>query len=71
MVVSNHCKQGATRLILFALLLNTVFLFVAAIGSGGDGSVGLPIPSPIPDPNGPIVSPPDSLGDTINPVMSS
>ena len=71
MVTSSHCKQGATRFILFALLINTVFAFVADVGSGGDGSVGLPIPAPIPDPNGPIVSPPDSLGDTINPVMPS
>ena len=54
---------AVARLLLFALLINSVFLFTADNGITGDGGGSPPIPPP--QPSGPFQPPVDSLTDTM------
>ncbi len=71
MQIPNVCQASVPRFAVVTLFIITIITITAGNGSGSDGTATLPFPSPLPIPeqNGPVTSPPDTLGDTLNPVQ--
>ena len=70
MHIPDVCSATVPRFAVVALFISMIVTITAGNGSGSEGTATLPFPSPlpIPDQNGPVNSPPDTLGDTLNPV---